>query len=152
MRAHRTKTSFDNGVEIIHIPALEVYFKVSINIYSLQRDGSAKVLYLSKLKYNTMHLNLFENHFSYIKHFSKYAKKYICETCRRVFNKSCHLKRHAKTSSTEIREIYIGSKYRNKKSEFEELDGLGITVPKALRYYPYFSCFDMEAMQVAIDK
>ena len=33
-----------------------------------------------------MHLNLFENHFNYIKHFSKYAKKYICETWRRVFN------------------------------------------------------------------
>ena len=132
------------------IPALEVYFKVSINVYSLQQDASAKALYLSKLSYNTMHLNLFENHFSYIKHFSKYAKKYICEICRRVFNRSCHLKRHAKVCSTEIREIYVGGKYRNKNTIFEELEALEINVPEALRYYPYFSCFDMEALQVVV--
>ena len=60
-----TKKCFDSGIDISQIPVLEVYFKVPINVYSLQQDASAKVLYLSKLQYNTMHLNLLENHFSY---------------------------------------------------------------------------------------
>ena len=65
--------SFDDGVEIVQLPALEVYFNVSMNV--LQQDGTAKVLHLSKLEFEVVPLNLFENHFSYIKHFSKYAKK-----------------------------------------------------------------------------
>ena len=99
-----------------------------------------------------MHLNLFENHFSYIKHFSKYAKKYTCEICKWVSNKCCHLKRHAKKCSTKIEEFYIGGKYRNKKTIFEELEALEISVPEELKYYPYYSCFNMEALQVAIRK
>ena len=141
--------SFDDGVEMVHLPALEVYFKVPINVYSLQQDGRAKVLYLYKLEFEVMHLNLFENHFSYIKHFSKYAKKYTCEICKRIFNQCCHLKRHAKKCSTEIEEIYIGGKYRNKTTIFEELEALEISIPEELRY---FSCFDMESLEALIKK
>ena len=41
-----TNKSFDAGVNITDLPALEVYFKVAINVFSLQPDGSAKLLYL----------------------------------------------------------------------------------------------------------
>ena len=131
-----TKRCYDSGVDMSQIPALEVHFKVSINIYALQQDGTGMLKYLSNLTYNTMHLNLYENHFSYIKHFSKYAKRYICSTCRRVFTQTDNLKRHAKTCSTDVCEIYIGGKYRNKKSIFEELDAIDINVPEKLRHYP----------------
>ena len=107
-----TNKLFDAGVNITDLPALEVYFKVAINVFSLQPDGSAKLLYLSKLDYKVMYLNLFENHFSFIKNFSKYAKKYTCDICKRIFNKICNLKRHTKKCSTEIQEIYIGGKYK----------------------------------------
>ena len=49
-------------------------------------------------------------------------------------------------------EIYIGCKYRNKKTIFEELEALEISIPEEFRYYPYFSSFDMEALQAPIKK
>ena len=47
----RTGRNFKKGVSINHIPALEVLFSVAINIYSLNEDGSAEVIYLSRLSY-----------------------------------------------------------------------------------------------------
>ena len=51
---------FDKGVCISHIPDLERIFEVSTNVYSLQPDGQADVIYLSKFKHPVMHLNLFK--------------------------------------------------------------------------------------------
>ena len=72
--------------------------------------------------------------------------------CKKVFNQCTQLKRHAKKCSTEIEEIYIEGKYGNMKTLFEELEALEISIPEELRYYPYFSCFEMEALQVPIKK
>ena len=108
---------------------------------------------ISKLDYKVMHLNLFENHFSFIKNFSKYAKKYTCDICKRIFKEIWNLKRHTKKCSTEIQEIYIGGKYKNNNTIFEDLESIAnIIVPAEHRYYEYFSCFDMEALQEPIRK
>ena len=107
-------------------------------------DRTATIVRLSKLQYEPLHLNLYENHFSYIKHFKTYAKRYKCNACSRVFNRANNLKRHAKECLLETEEIYIGGKYRNKKNLFELLDNEAIHVPEELRYYPYFSVFDLQ--------
>ena len=53
---------FDKGVCISHIPDIDRIFDVAINVYDLQPDGMADVIYLSKFKYPSLHLNVFKNH------------------------------------------------------------------------------------------
>ena len=146
-----TGKSFKAGVNIENLPALEVYFKVSIDVYKLDESGNADVIRLSKLDYPTLRLNLHGNHFSYIKDFTKYAKKYTCLTCRRIFNQSGHLKRHAKECTIEVKEYYKGGKYRQKKTLFDDLEQISIDVPENLRFCPWFTVFDMESIQVQVD-
>ena len=57
---------------------VEIYFNVNINMYSLEEDKTATVVRISNLDHKSVpHLNKYENHFSYIKKFKSYAKKYI---------------------------------------------------------------------------
>ena len=71
MEEHTGK-SFDDGVEVSMLPIIEDYFNMSINVYSLQENKTAKVIRISDrddIQEQVMHLNLYENHFSYINKF-----------------------------------------------------------------------------------
>ena len=112
----KTGKSYDEGVELDMLEEVETEFNITINVYALQEDKSAKVVRLSdRNDEDVMHLNIYENHFSYITKFEAFAKKFQCPTCSRLIRKSCHLKRHIKRCQVEIKEIYIGGKYRNKR-------------------------------------
>ena len=146
-----TSKSYNEGVEVSMLANVEIYFNIAINVYSLQEDKTANVIRLSKLDHEVMHLNLYENHFSYIKRFKSFAKKYTCTICDRILNRACNLKAHAKLCSVESEEIYIGGKYGNKKNMFEQLDSIGIDVAEDDRYDNYFTCYDFEALQVPLE-
>ena len=79
------KKSFKNGVFLSDIPKLEKCFDTSINIYSLKENDNAEVIYLSKQIFQTLYLNLYQNHFSYIKDFDVYAKRYSCNVFFPIF-------------------------------------------------------------------
>ena len=143
---NHTGYSFKDGVLINHIPTLEVFFEVAVNIYSLQEDGSCEVVYLSQLSYKAMYINLYENHFSYISKINSYSKRYQCMMCESIFNLPENLKRHTDTCCTEIQEFYKGGKLRPAETLFDWLEKEGINVPEQDRYYKYFSVFDFEAV------
>ena len=76
-------------------------FNVAIKVCSLQEDKSAKVIRLSDLDHddeNLLHLNLYENHFSFI-------SKFQCTICTRLTGKPQHLNRQCQV---EIKEIFKG--------------------------------------------
>ena len=137
----------DNGITLDHIPAVEIKYQVAINILSLKEDGSADVVYLSRLDFKPMYINLYEKHCSYIHNYEKFAKKFSCYECDRTFNQSTHLKRHAKVCCTEVEEVYIGGKFKTNDTVFERLDRVGIKVQEEDRYYKYVSTYDYEAIQ-----
>ena len=143
---NHTGRSFKDGVLINHIPTLEVFFEVAVNIYSLQEDGSCEVVYLSQLSYKPMYINLYENHFSYISKINSYSNRYQCMMCESIFTRSNHLKRHAETCCNEIQEFYKGGKLRPAETLFDWLEKEGINVPEHDRYYKFFSVFDFEAV------
>ena len=144
-----TGSNFDDGITLNHIPAIEVKYNVSVNVYSLKENGDADILYLSRLNYRPMHVNLYENHFSYINNFEQFATRYQCHDCDRTFNRTNNLKTHAKACCTEIEEIYVGGKFKTNDTIFERLYRvLGIDVPECDRYYKYLSVYDFEAIQV----
>ena len=95
-----------------------------------------------------MHLNLFQNHFSYIKNFSTFAVRYKCQLCDRIFNRSDNLQRHVMTCSNDVKEVYVGGKYKPKETIFQLLEKEGYVVPKEDRYYKFVSVFDYESVQI----
>ena len=140
-----------------------LYLKDGLIYESTGQNGSStirkvdiktgKVIQISQTDHDsTMHLNLFEKHFSYISNFKSYAKKYQCPTCSRIMNQNCHLLRHIKKCQSEVEEIFKGGKYRNKKTLFELLDTIGIYVPEDDRYDVLFSTYDFEALQIPIEE
>ena len=56
----------------------ESFFKVNMEVYSLEEDGLASSIYKSRgLQETTMYVNMYENHLSYIRDFSVYAQKLV---------------------------------------------------------------------------
>ena len=149
---NHTDTSLRHGININHIPSIEIFFHVAINVYSLNQNGSADVIYLSRLPYDPMHINLYKNHFSYISNFKAYAKKFECHICQIIFNKPGNMRRHAETCRTDKEEVYIGGKFRRDKTLFERLEDEGIYIPEEHRFYPFVSVFDYESLQVRQDQ
>ena len=128
---------------------VEDEFNMAIHVYSLQENKTAQVIRLSKNHDVTdkMHLNLYENHFSFLSKFKSYARKYQCPSCSRFVSKSEHLTRHIRKCEIGTKHIYVGGKYMNRKTIFECLEEVGIDVPEADRYDEYFTVFDFEAYQ-----
>lgn len=145
----RIGKKLENGVNISHIPTLEVLFNVAVNIYLLNEDGSADIIYLSRLQTIPMHINLYKNHFSYICNFKTYAKRFECNMCNRIFDRSDSLKKHIEVCCTEKEEVYIGGKFKRDETIFERLEKEGYVINEEDRYYPFITVFDYEALQVS---
>ena len=146
-----TEKSWDRGVAIEDLTEIELFFKVSINVYELREDGGAVAIRLSNLKYPEMYLNKYEQHFSYICKFKTYAKSYQCGKCRKIFNRTNDLKRHSKTCKAETEEVYMGGKYQNKATVHERIQRLGYKIAEADRFNPLYSTYDFEALQVPVE-
>ena len=144
-----TGRSYDNRVKLDDLEDVEKEFNLAIHVYSLDDKKIARVVRLSQNcdAGDTMHLNLYENHFSYISRFRSYAKKYQCPTCMRFVSKACNLTKHLRRCQTEIKHIYVGGKFSNRKTLFEQLKDIDIEVPKDDQFDPYFTFFDFEATQ-----
>ena len=148
-----TEKSYDEGVKVDQLGDVEDTFNIAVNVYSLQADKSAKVIRISEKQVpNVMYLNLYENHFSYISKFKSYAKKYQCPSCFRFITQPQGLTRHMKTCQIEIEDVYVGGKYRAKKTVFEMLSDIGIIVPADDRFDEFFTTFDFEALQCKFDE
>ena len=133
------------GVVIDELLKVESVFEVNIVVYNLREESAQLVRrYLGKHD-NTMYVNLYEAHFSYIQDMKSYSHSYMCSKCE---NSLCKypslLKRHELTCEAGVRHVYNGGVYHPPPSVFERLDDEGIVVDEGLRYYPYRATFDFE--------
>ena len=88
----QVKSKTFKGVELDEFPELEKYFEVQLFAMFLKEDGTAKTLYLSQASFPTkIYMNVYENHKSYIK---MYSKQYICNWCDKVFAEMRNLHKH----------------------------------------------------------
>ena len=120
-------------------------FEVNIVVYNL-REESAQLVRRSLGKHdNTMYVNLYESHFSYIQDMKSYSHSYMCSKCENsLWKYPSLLKRHELTCEAGVRHVYNGGVYHPPPSVFERLDDEGIVVTDSLRYYPYRATFDFE--------
>ena len=133
------------GVVIDELIKVESVFEVNIVVYNL-REESAQLVRRSLGKHdNTMYLNLYETHFSYIKDIRMYSHSYKCSKCENsLWKYPSLLKRHELTCEAGVRHVYNGGVYHPPPSVFERLDDEGIVVDEGLRFYPYRATFDFE--------
>ena len=141
-----SKEEFE-GLTFEDFPQFETRFTVNLEVYSLAEDGYAHSIYKSRgLQSSTMYVNLYENHMSFIRDFSMYAQKYQCKTCQRHFGHAGHLHRHQKICLNKTKFVYPGGFHQAKESIFDQLDQFEIRVPEKERTFPWFVCYDFEAL------
>ena len=138
------------GVTLDELDKVETTFDVNVCVYKLVPTGNEKtkadIVRRSLCSYaQTIYLNLYETHFSYIKDINTYCHSWRCRNCETSLWKSpYHLHRHESTCEAGVNRIYKGGVYQPPSSIFQRLDDEGITVPEALRFYPFRATFDFE--------
>ena len=141
-----SKEDFE-GLSFEDFPEFETKFSVNLEVYSLQEDGFALSVYKSRGQQpSTMYVNLYENHLSYIRDFSMYAQKYQCKTCQRHFLHAGHLHRHQNSCINKTKFVYPGGFHQATENIFHRLDTFEIHVPEGDRTFPWFVCYDFEAL------
>lgn len=155
------------GVTLEDLPYLEQLFEINITVYCLEptipdQDDSeeqdrpeiaARLIQRSHRHYpRSLHLNLYHDHFSYIKNLKQYSKSYQCSRCGKFWKDGFRLNRHEKTCEAKTRLKFPGGAYTVPSTVFEQLADEGIVVPKELRYFKYFATFDFECMLTKDDQ
>ena len=147
-----------HGVKLSELDQLEKVYEVNIQVYSLNSsteeeddneenrpDIAATLIHRSHRKYeSTLYLNLYENHFSYIKDLARYSKSYCCSRCGKYWKRASNLRQHEKTCDGKVHLKYPGGAYHVPTTLFEELEEEGILAPEEARYFPYRATFDFE--------
>ena len=137
------------GVKLEELSKFEEVFAINVNIYSLDENDKATAIYKSACLYeDTLYLDKYLNHVSYINNFKAYAKKFTCRKCKRFFDQSNNCNRHELTCDDSARLKYPGGFYSSKKNVFEQLVDLGIDVAESYRYHKDFCVYDFESMLV----
>ena len=122
------------GVKRKELPDIEHLFEVNILVYSLEptkpdgeegeedieKEGedfapeiAAQLIHRSLCHYpSTLYLNLYQNHFSYIKDLKKYAKSYSCSRCGTLWKHVGMFNRHERTCEAKVHYQFPGGAYK----------------------------------------
>ena len=149
-----------HGVKLSELDELEKLYELNIQVYSLaptqthgeegdepenRPDITATLLRRSHRHYtSTLYLNLYENHFSYIKDLARYSKSFCCSRCGKYWKGTNFLRRHEQNCDGKVNYQYPGGAYHVPKTIFEELEQEGIMVPEEERYFSFRATFDFE--------
>ena len=123
------------GVNLSDFIDLEDFFKVNLVVYELE-DGVAKLIQRSReLYFETMRLNIWENHLSLIVDFEHYCRVYQCIHCGKLWDQNCDYYRHTRTCKTTVCDLFPGGIHKNPATIFEKLEEIGICVPVNERFF-----------------
>ncbi|KAJ8298574.1 hypothetical protein KUTeg_022634 [Tegillarca granosa] len=137
-----------SGVAIEQFPDFETCYKVNLEVYSLGEDGTCQSIYKSRGRHDsTLYVNLYENHASYIKNFSCYAKKFQCKTCERHFPTSFNLHRHQANCDNKTKYVYPGGFFKSNQTVFKKLEHYDVIVPVEDRSFPWFIKVEQDQTQ-----
>ena len=134
-------------IELSDVYSFEQCFKINVNIFQLNPDMSATSIYKSTSDFpQIMNLNLHDKHVNLITDLEKYAKAYACIYCDTLCKSPFLLRRHQSTCSDKTKLKFPGGFYKVQTTLFERLEHIGIKVPRRDRYFPFFACYDFEAI------
>ena len=132
------------GITLDELEDASKIFDVGINVYTQDEDRSTDLVYRSIKQNNIMYLNLYIDHFSYVKNLEKYSRSFCCPKCRKIWTHHGHFNRHVKTCDAATRDLYANGVYSPPQNIFEQLAVHGVEIPPHLRFYEYRAAFDIE--------
>ena len=145
--------NFD-GVTLEELPDLEKLFELNIYVYRLvecededteKTEIVAQLIQRSHRRYaNSMYLNFYGSHFSYINNLKMYSKTYCCSKCDKLWKTAKALNQHEKTCEATVRHVFPGGVYKVPQTIFDLLEDEGIVISEDLKYFPYRATFDFE--------
>ena len=139
-----------NGVTLDDLYRVETKFKTNVCVYklveTLEETNTAELVRRSLCHYpDTMYVNFYETHYSYIQDIGMYCHSYRCQKCGDSLWKCPRdLHRHKSVCEGGIRRTYPGGVYQPSPKIFQRLDHEGFVVIEDLRCYPYRATFDFE--------
>ena len=143
------------GVLLSELSFIERLFKLSINVYTLEHNGSdmvGKLIQRSTSNFKEkVNLHLFKNHFSLIKDLRLYIRSYKCEYCSKLLKPATALKRHSAVCSSQSKHIYPSGICKPSQTIFQTLKEEGIRISESLSHYPYISSYDFESYMETTD-
>ncbi len=95
------------GVDLTELSLVEELFSVSIYVYSIDKHNQAVCIRHSAKQFSTMYVNLYENHFSFIKDIKSYSNCFVRTKCDKIFPKPYALSRHEETCATNVKHKYV---------------------------------------------
>ena len=134
------------GVTLADLEQASAIFGIGINVYEQCAERLSKLVFRSVKQENIMYVNLYDDHFSYIKDLQKYSSSYTCTKCKKIFSRHWNLKQHFGTCDATTRQIYHSGIYRVSDSIFDTLETHNIFIPTELQYFEYRICFDIECL------
>ena len=143
-----------DGLTLEELPDLEIMFELNIYVYRLvecydeDNDTTSVVAQLIQRSHrayaNSMYLNLYGSHFSYIKNLGMYSKSYCCSKCDKMWKNARALNRHEKTCEANVRHVFPGGAYKVPQTIFDLLADEGVEIPDDLKHFPYRATYDFE--------
>jgi hypothetical protein len=94
-------------VTLDDLVVLEQLFSLNVYVYNLQEteagDIAARLVRRYPYSYQeTMHLNLYEDHVSYVSNIEKYSHSFLCSKCDRLWKHVGTLHRHERTCTGDV--------------------------------------------------
>ena len=143
-----------DGVTLEQLPDLEKMFELNNHVYRLvecydeDNDTTSIVAQLIQQSHrayaNSMYLNLYGSHFSYIKNIGMYSKSYCCSKCDKMWKNARAVNTHEKICEATVRHVFPGGAYKVPQTIFDLLADEGIEIPEDLKYFPYRATYDFE--------
>ena len=134
------------GVEWRDLHHFETCFQINLCILQFQPGKTALTTYSKRKRFpDTLYLNEFEGHLSYIVRIESYCQRFQCDHCLRLFKKHYLMARHRLNCGKKSKYRFPSAAFKYHKTVFEELAEVGIVVGKEHQYYSHVICFDLEA-------
>ena len=140
-------SDFD-GISLDQLEDASKIFDIGVNVYTQAEDRSTNLIFRTLKQDNILYLNLFDEHFSFIKNFDLYSSSYCCPKCRKIFPRHYEFKRHLNSCDAATKQVYSNGVFKLPQTIFEDLQLYGINIPSELRFYEYRICFDIECMMM----
>ncbi len=122
-------------------------FGVAIRVYEQDAERTTDLLFRSTMDCDQpLNLNLYMEHFSFVKDLDIYSQSYRCSKCDKLWTSSGNFHRHYRTCDTGVKHVYRSGPFELRLTMFEELENVGINVPKELRIFPFRATWDIECM------
>ena len=134
------------GVLLSEMDDFEKLFQINVNVLELKQDDTVNCVYRTRCRYqNTMYVNVFDNHLSYIQDIKRYSKTYKCRSCDKICNTFSQWKRHERSCFNSVNYRFPGRFYSPPDDLFDKLKKVGIHVDFDQFYYPFFIVYDFES-------